>query len=139
MNLKQLQKAQKLYDRIKELDAEIIEVEKVAQYLADKKTSVKFSVKVTDIEKIKEKDKVSLDADGSLIYGQRSPMDTYKFMFSPFGLPSCTPEKKEAPDASYKCDISDSVCLGVLGVVLASKMEARELAMKALNKIGITV
>lgn len=139
MNLKELQKAQKLYDRIKELDAEIIEVEKVAQYVADKKASVKFSIKVTDTEKVKDKDKVSLDADGSLVYGQRSPLDAYKFMFSPFGLPSCTPEKKESPDASYKCDVSESVCLGVLGVVLASKMEARELAMKALKKIGITI
>lgn len=142
MKLTQLEKAQKLYARVKELDGEIIEVEKLAQLISSKKTSIKLSLKVNDLEKVNDSDKVTLDEDGSLKYGsEASSMASRMFglwMPSPFG--SCTDiAKKDAPDSQFKSEISDSVCLGILGVLLASKMEARELAIKALNKIGVQI
>lgn len=138
MKLTQLEKAQKLYDRVKELDGEIIEIEKLAQLIADKKTEIKLTLKINDLEeKDKEKSKVAFDEDGSLIHGAyaRSLMAS---MFT-IRLQGCDPEKEKKYTDKFDCDISDRITLQVLGVLLADKLEARTLAIKALNKLGIDI
>lgn len=132
MNLLQLDKAQKLYSRIKELESEISEIEKTAQTVANKKTKIKISLTVNDLEGPKKKEKV-LDEDGSLISGaNRSP---WSFMFTPALLPA----KKGCLGDTHEAVIPDSVALQILGVLLAEKIEARRLALLALKKIGIEV
>jgi hypothetical protein len=140
MKLPQLKKAQKLFDRVQELDKEIIEIEKSADLIANKRTEIKLSLKVNDTEeKEKEKSKVEFDEDGSIIQRMQEiqrGLFGYITMNSP-GF-SCEKQKKEY---TLKQDhvISDNVALQVLGVILADKMEARKLAIKALNKIGIEI
>jgi Lhr-like helicase len=51
MDLKELEKAQRLYARIKELDAEIISIERLALLASTKKTSIKLSLTIEDLEK----------------------------------------------------------------------------------------
>lgn len=140
MKLPQLKKAQKLFDRVQELDKEIIEIEKSADLIANKKTDIKLSLKVNDIEKVEQdKNKVHFDEDGSLSCGD--PADYMRRAM--YGLPMFAFADPAKPKKEYTikqdCVISDNVALQVLGVLLADKMEARKLAIKALNKIGIEI
>jgi len=136
MNATQFAKAQKLFDRVKELDAEILEIEKTAQLIASNKTEIKLSLKINDLEKHGKKQRV-LDEDGSLLGD--SPIGRNPFSLF-FGLDR-TQEQKSVKEYDVKQDsiIPDRVALQVLGVLLADKMEARDLAIKRLNKIGIDI
>lgn len=137
MKTNQFEKAQKLYLRVKELDGEIIEIEKAAELVANKKTEIKISLKVNDMEqKASEKNKVEIDEDGSLRLGS----DHTVFVSSIFGfrMSGCSSDKPKK-EYTLRQDhlISDTVAIQVLGVLLAEKLEARKLAIKSLNKIGI--
>lgn len=135
MDLKELDKAQRLYARIKELDAEIIGIEKLASLVSTKKTSIKLSLRIEDLEKVKDSEKTIIDCDGSLSLGYDS-LGVFRF-FMPSSLGS--PKEATKHDGSLESDLTDSVCLGVLGVLLQSKIEARELAIKSLNRMGVKV
>lgn len=135
MDLKELEKAQKLYARIKELDAEIIGVEKLANLVSSKKTSIKLSLIIEDLEKIKDTDKVIIDGDGSLSIGMDFTGMFRFFQPSVLGNPKAVKDNNNA----FESDLTDTVCMGVLGVILQSKIEARALAIKALNRIGVKI
>lgn len=141
MKLPQLKKAQKLFERIQELDKEIIEIEKSADLIANKKTDIKLTLKVNDQEeKVKDSEKVTLDEDGSLSFGTGGYMDHMRralYGFSMLPPPSCNPKKECTIKQDYI--LSDTVAIQVLGVILAEKLEARKLAIKALNKIGVEI
>jgi len=140
MKLSQLDKANKLYSRIKELDAEIIEIERFADAIASKKAKIKFSLSYADLEKVAEQDKVVLDDNGFLVKGGKKE---YTSMFSfwmqnPLGNRSCEKPEKTY-DGKIKYELDDSLALQVLGVLLKDKMEVREKAMKAINKLGVKI
>jgi hypothetical protein len=135
MDLKELEKAQRLYARIKELDAEIISIERLALLASTKKTSIKLSLTIEDLEKVKDSEKTIIDCDGSLSLGHDS-LGVFKFFMPSF---PGTPKKAQEHDGSLESDLTDSVCLGVLDVLLQSKIEARELAIKSLNRMGVKV
>lgn len=136
MTASQFAKAQKLFDRLKELDAEILECEKYADMIANKKMEIKLSLKMNDLEAAeKEKHKVCFDGDGSLMSNYHRA-----YMSGLFGImtPAANEKEKKYTD-KYDSQIPDRVALKVLGVLLADKLEARELAIKALGKMGINI
>jgi hypothetical protein len=140
MKLTQLVKATKLHERIVELDKEITGLEKVALMIANGKTEIKLSLKVIDLSKTPESEKVTLDEDGFMHRGPKSPLNTGGlFSYITFGSCATPKEEKKQYDAEIKELIPDNVALQVLGVVLAGKMEARELAIKQLKKLGILI
>jgi uncharacterized protein YydD (DUF2326 family) len=83
MDLKELEKAQRLYARIKELDAEIISIERLALLASTKKTSIKLSLTIEDLEKVKDSEKTIIDCDGSLSLGHDS-LGVFKFFMPSF-------------------------------------------------------
>jgi hypothetical protein len=129
MRITQFEHARKLHDRIKELDAEIIGLERAASDIANKQADIRISMEVNDRER------VHFDESVSSPYG-RSPL--FEMMFPGLSHSHIKPTQK---GHIIKQDhvISDSVALQVLGVLLAEKLEARALAIKALNKIGIEI
>jgi hypothetical protein len=140
MKLTQLEKAKKLHGRLLELDVEILEMEKVAELIANKKTEIKISLKVDDVETVeKEKNKVRIDADDSLDFGQSDFRKSMYSMWMPFGGSCSDKPKKKEWTLKQDYTVPDNVALQVLGVLMAEKMHARELAIKALNKLGVTV
>ena len=70
MNIKKLEKATKIYEQIKILDAQISELEKFAMLVANGEIKSSFELKIEDLGKQKEDaEKVGFDEDGSLIKG----------------------------------------------------------------------
>jgi hypothetical protein len=136
MKLTQLEKAQKLYDRVKELDKEIMEIEKTAELIATKKTEIKLSLKVSDLEPKKHEKEPILDADGSLINNKGSQVSPWRLIY---GTLAPKPEQEKEYASKIANTIPDNLALQLLGVLLADKSEARNLAIKALNKIGIDI
>lgn len=134
MEFKKLDKAQKYYEQVKKLDAEIIEIEKLAQLMADG-GKVSFEISCEPVSN-KKKEKV-LDEDGSLIissFQKRLSDDMRMYMYGGFGCsPTITVEKPKKNN--IKAQVADTVGLQVLGVLLAEKNKERSSIIKRLNKI----
>lgn len=139
MKLTQLEKAKKLHDRLTELAGEIEQLQKTAVLIANKKSEIKFSLKVTDKEKVSDKNKVTIDADGFMKRGGCSDHSTFSGLWGFIDPTRKASSQKKVYDAEVKEIIPDNVALQVLGVILAGKIEAKELAEKALKKLGVSL
>jgi hypothetical protein len=130
MDFKKLDKAAKLHERIKQLDKEIIDIERLALMVATKKTELKFSLKVNDLEKT-EVPKKTTCSDELVI--------SFQGMFG--GLYSPPTKKKDVKKYDHKFSeiVSDTLALQLLGVVIEDKKHIRELALKQIKKLGVTI
>lgn len=133
MNLKNFDKANKIYQQIKALDAEIIEIEKMAGLIADGgKCQFDFSCESKSGDK-----KVSvLDSDGSLI-DPNNPNKGYSVTFMLWGGSGET-KKVENPNLHRmnKC-VSESIALQLMGVLIAEKVSARNELVQKLESIKV--
>lgn len=129
MEFKKLDKAQKYYEQVKKLDAEIIEIEKLAQLMAD---GGKVSFKISCEPKVNHEKQKVLDSDGSLIIHDGAPRLSFSFS-SIWGV-----EKVKAPKPKHphiKGELTDTLGLTILGVLLADKQKQKALITKRLEKI----
>jgi hypothetical protein len=129
MDFKKLENAQKAYDEIKKLDAEIIVIEKVAMVVAQNKTEIIFKMSVEDLEKKPKKDDI-LDGDGSLKLGDSAQSGLFVW----FG--GATNVKEPEKDVMQILEaIPDTTALQVLGVLMNVKQERRKQLIDYMNKI----
>jgi hypothetical protein len=118
MNIKKLEKATKIYEQIKVLDAQIIEIDKFAMLVANSETKSSFELKCKDLGKKKDnEEKVGFDADGSLIKGQT---EGYRSMFDLWmpRLYTTTADKKNENEIVLKNELSVNAVMSILGILL---------------------
>ena len=149
MNIQELERSQKIYAQIKDLDAEIIEIEKVAILIANGNAEVNLSLKVKDISpKKQEKEKVEFDEDGSLKTSLGSGMNFRMGIISPWGMGESlfekmygkgAIEKEEAPGTNLKACLSENLSLNVLAILLYDKQSRREKLIRNLKRVGVTL
>lgn len=146
MNIKQLEKSQKMYLEVKSLDAEIIEIEKIAILVVDGNAEVNLSLKVKDTTpKPKESDKAKFEEDGS----QRSTpsigmgfdvRDPWSSLFPKYFSDSVKNHTVSEQGCSVlRSELSDNLSLNVLAILLDDKLRKREKLIKSLNRIGVTL
>jgi hypothetical protein len=143
MILKQLEISQKVYNEFKALDAEILEIEKVAMLVANGDTEVNLSLNVKDTSVKEPKSKVNFDEDGSLM--KSGQLGFRVEMFNPFemytkhlsGLSQLKEEKQ--PATTLKSKLSENMSLNILAVLLSIKMEERAKLIRKLNRFGVTI
>lgn len=139
MNLKQLDKATRILSEIKELDNQIISIEKHAMLIANGNVALDLKLFILDLEKqAKEQNKVGFTEDGSLSYDAelRNLMKGY-FMPS-FGILGSKPEeKKKECETTFMSELSESAALQILGILLYEKQTKRQSLLAKLNKIGV--
>lgn len=126
-NYKQLEKLTQLYNRLKELDAEIIAIEKIAISINEHKTSIVMSLSVTK-ESIGEQAIVKEEPED--IYRSLSSMYTFSFLRQP--------EREEKPNPnviSHNQTVCDSQALRILSVLVINKSEERELLVKQIKSL----
>jgi hypothetical protein len=146
MNLKKLEKATKILEQIKKLDAEILELDRFAIKVANRDTDCNVSISLVD----------------------KSPEVKREHIFGEYGFlkPEYTGEQ-EKPKESSMYDImhslrmgwfgqqasikhvvvtdclqhklSDKETLQILGILLGNKHDARALLIKALNQMGVEI
>lgn len=138
MSYKKLQSAALLYGRLKELDQEIIALDKLAILVAEKPCSIVLSLSIVDIEKQKKEEvKVQFDEHGSLKTGTdnmyRSLLSGYSF----FTTRDEVEDKSKNYTESYSQAISDTNTLQVLGVILCEKQTQRALIIDEIKSLNL--
>lgn len=144
VTLTSLEKANKILVKIKELDQDIIQLEGLAMILSNKKSSVKLTLEVTDLEKEDKKKKV-LDEDGSinirtlgegLMESFRQHQLSHLQMYGN-QVSSCYGFKQEGHKLNKT--ITDTAGLGILGVILGEYREERNQLLKQIQNLGIKI
>lgn len=136
MNLKQLGNSQKMYTDIKALDAEIVEIEKVAMLIADGKAVVKLTMDVTDTSKKPEVKKEDSDYESEVKRYQSFFTGGLLYPLTGSGSPK---EEQKKPDNQLKSELSDNLSLNVLAVLLYDKQQKRLALLNKLKRIGVTL
>jgi len=142
MNIKQIEKANKILLDIKILDSEIIELEKFAMLIADGEVTIDFSLNVHDLKKKREQEeKISFDEDGSLISALEKMRNRLSY-YSPFAMGGLV-EYQNADSKSHVKNLTnilnENEGLQVLGVLLGIKQQKRQRLIESLNKIGVNL
>jgi hypothetical protein len=134
MNITKLEKASKLVERMKEVDQEVIALEKLADQIANKRSEIKLTLNVVDLEKKEKGEEVQFDEDGSIVKPNSNPYGIVLF----FGGGQTKPEEKKENGEKFKQDISDTAALNIIGVLLLEKQEIRKAIFKQLEKLGVS-
>ena len=123
--------------QIQDLDAFIINLERLAETLVNNETKTTMSLVVEDLSK-KEEEKVRFDSDGSLITGERRPKSILGFSAFHFEFltPNPTITKNEL---DLNIELPVNLALNILGVLLYSKNGERESLKIKLKKIGVEI
>jgi hypothetical protein len=149
MNIQELERSQKIYAQIKDLDAEIIEIEKVAILVANGNAEVNLSLNVKDTTpKKEESEKVEFDEDGSFKSSLGSGLNFRMGIISPWGTGESlfekvygksVIEKEDNSGSKLKACLSENLSLNVLAILLYDKQTRRAKLIKSLNRIGVTL
>ncbi len=123
MDFKKLEKATLLYEKIKLLDADIIELDKMALVAADGDKKFKISI---SYEKV-DKEKVKIEEDDDSMIGMLAHMQR-RLSYS-----MCSPAPKNT--VKYKKEASENTVLNVLAVLLIEKKTERERHLKTVSKL----
>lgn len=137
MNFKSLEKAAKLYEQVKKLDAQIIEIEKFALIVANNDTESSFELKCKDLTKKKEiEEKVEFDEDGSIVKKSEFTRISALYGIMP-SLLSHTTDKKE-DEIVIKSKLSVTNVMSILGLLLHDLQSKRQSIIDNLNNLQTT-
>lgn len=142
MELNKLEKAGKLLAEIKKLDADIIEIEKIAMMAANGEAETFFELKVVDIKKqFEEPTKIQLDEDGSLPSTSYSLLsDMMRKYSSPFPWMERTEDKKPPKnEMNISNQLSERATMLILGVLLEEKQSKRLRYINKLKNLGVAI
>lgn len=148
MNIKQLERSQKMYSDLKILDAEIIEIEKVAILIANGNAEVNLSLNVKDTTQNKEEiAEVEFDEGTplrsslggfSVNMGIITSWRTGESMFEKiYGKKAI--EKENTSGTNLKACLCENLSLNVLAILLYDKQDRREKLIRNLKRIGVTI
>lgn len=137
MELKKLTKVSKIFDRIKELDKEIIELDKLAMDAVNDKMNIELNLTIENLSKKEDQEnKVTIDSDGSLNFGGSSEglEGMYRRMMG-FSLGLQEQTKKNTTELKNKLTSKDFLL--ILKVLLDSKNEERNSLFNQLSNLGV--
>ena len=132
MKLSEVEKLKEAYERIRVLDGEIVEIEKMAMFVSEKRTKIALTLSVEDTEK---KQPVQFDEDGSLMSSDGSNTWGLGRMFA--RNPFSTNDAKSSIDIMLSFNLSDTIALRLLGELYASKDAERKEILKFFREIGV--
>jgi len=141
MNINKLEKATKILEQIKAIDAEIIEIDKLAIIILNNETNIQLALNVENLTKAKEaKEKVTFDEDGSMSISERA-MDEYRNLYFPSDrikmmLNGMNPKTS---DRNFSQPLSDKLTLQILGVLLCEKNAIKDSLIKKLVGFGFSI
>ena len=140
-----IDKISKLIERLKELNADIITIEKIVLLISDsdKSFDYDFSLAVTDLNPQKDEKKNILDEDGSLIKSDDNVL-TPEFGFSIFShiahkMLRRGSENSNKTTYEINTKININTMLSMLGIIMNERQEERNKIIKLLNKNNINI
>lgn len=145
MEVKTLEKAYKILEKVKALDNEIIKIDKVAGIVisqANGKSNSSFELKVKDYSKENSKDSI-LDEDGSLKTGALSHEieSPFSWLSKSMLLPHLQTKEEKVDKNTYSLNyqLSETATLKILSVLLNEKRQEREDLIVKLQKFGFEI
>ena len=131
MELKQLEKAQKYFKKVQNLDKEILSLEKFAQSVANVDAEFKVSIKEKTEESEEDAFKRIRYTPSFGLFGMYDTCDDLEKLKS-------NSDSKTKP-LKYNQELVDVDVLSVLGILLKSKIEQRQALLNKLEKIGVNL
>jgi len=143
MDLNKLEKAAKVLIKIKELDKEIIEIERIAMMVVNSETKSNLELRVTSLEPEPEKKTHVLDEDGSLKNEIGSAWDRInELMMSSLSAPlvNYSPLGQKSKNHSVlEHELSERLTMQILGIILAEKQAIRQGLINKIEHLGIKI
>lgn len=137
MNAKEFEKAQKAMTRIKEIDTEIIQIQRFADKIEIDGAKVQFDLSVNI--PVKEPEKSVCDDDDS-------PYDAISRMYFPVsflrgGHTNSEPSKSKTQKADVISgrELSDVSTFRILKIILDERIRIRETHIATLQKLGVKI
>ena len=141
MTLPEIEKATKILASVKQLDSEIITIEKMARILSENIYDVDFSLSFTPIQ-INKKVEV-LDSEGFLKKDLPDSAEAVRYSFVSVFETAMNNMKESIVNSTKKQSISEkvneSLALKLLAVVLRDKQSKRDNLIVELKLIGATL
>lgn len=131
MQIKQLNKVMNIYEEIKEIDAEIVKLDKTALMIANEGGECSFEMKIVGPKKeeaiaVKEK-----ETGGFIIPSS--------FFASYLRYAGGEKEEEEKETTKLQCSLPDTVALSILGFLLRNLNDKREALIGRLTKLGVAI
>lgn len=139
MKIKQLEKATKIFEKIKKLDKEITEFDKLALLIVNNKTNISFELNIETLKDNEETMKFGIDGDGSLTYKLDYTIKDFlpwATRFSAMDIGAISNISKKNAN-SLKSMLSETPTLQILGILLGEKQRERESLLLQLKSYGI--
>ena len=137
MELKNLEKSLKKLDKIKSLDAEIIELDKVAQIACQNDCKSTISLYVSNLSNKDKKQDVPTE-DGSIKSIQDELTQGWSFLLRGVSPLSSKSEKKSS-DHELEYKISEGLLLTIVSVLVYDKKQERMKLINEIKDLGITI
>lgn len=146
MDINNLERANEILLQIKKLDAEIIEIDRLALLAADGEIKSSFKMSICDIGNVKaESEKAKFDDDGSLISNGTSGskytsiFESITFLANNLRQAQATHAAAVKNTGTLEQELSNSSTLLLLGVLLGDKQSRRRYLIKELKTYGINL
>jgi hypothetical protein len=140
LNINQIEKIKKIYERVKSLDENIGELEKLAILVSDKQTEINVTLSVKDMGAMKkETTKVKFDEDGSIVTGGRISGLSWILDWNDR---TCKKEDEEETDkytSSISWAVSDKSAFRLMGMLMQEKKQERDILLKKLQSYGFKI
>jgi hypothetical protein len=134
MKLTKLSRINEGFEKLKQLDKEVLAIERLAELVANKKSEIHINLTAVDLEK-RAKNEIYLDSDGSLVNRNKPSsggISSYIFY-------SSEPPKPPEDSVDVKELIGDVHALELLGLLILQKQQQRVAILNAFRKLGVEV
>jgi len=141
MNLKKLQKATKILEEVKLLDAQIIELDRFAMLVVSGDTKCSFALTIENAPK-EEVEKVGFDEDGSLkMGGAESYIEQMmkRYSYQPLLWGSSPTPSAATNTQTLNHKLEESGALSILGILLGEKQVRRDKLLNQLKDFGFNL
>jgi hypothetical protein len=134
MKLKDLEKINKIYIEIKDLNDNLVYLHKLAVNVADSKSIVTLNLNETNlkIKELEEKQNM-FDEDGSL---NKPSSGSRSLLFQLYGIDAPKPKPTNSTHL-YTEALTDVLTLELLGVIIANKQKEKQKLINKLSKYKI--
>lgn len=135
IDLKTIEKAQKIINDIKALDSEIIEMQKLASEIAENNCKIGLGIRIDNLSNRNKQNIFTEDGSLKSKYGGLNDDLSHIPFFSPWRI---EPKVKETIRI-YDFKFSDNQCLILMQFVLKLKYKERDELIIELEKLGVNI
>lgn len=142
-NIKKLEAAANMLQEIKQLDAEIIQLEKYAQKAANDEVDLELQFDIVDLKQKLSTAGDLLNEDGSIKTHREVIVNLERgfrhYFDMNFGVPPSMRNEPQKEKTTYRQRVSNGAGLRILGILMFEKKDRREYLISQLHKMSFKI